>query len=248
MHDPASRARVAGDLDDLLQPGRGMGGREDEGPGGGQPTVMDGEHLMHGEGGHDHDIKQLKFLKTKEEAAAAGQDPFADVHKLLMHSDHDDDHAHDDDHKIRRGKTITYKDIMALGLDEDLLKGIDLNKLLLENAREYDDWQREKEVMQGESPEVSFWEQVGEIRRRYLSFGRNDGEARDLTGTKLDPAEQQWVAGIGVGEGEGNPGDEDDVLHQLEILGSTAPKQDRHKHSGVTPDEYHENGRDVTDL
>lgn len=245
VHDPASRDLVAsaGDLDALLLGGR----RGEDGSKGGLPTVVDGEHLMHGEGGHDHDVKQLKFLKTKKEEGEQGEkearDPFENVHKLLMHSGEDDDHDHDDA-KIRRGKTITYKDIMALGLDEDMLKGVDLKKLLLENAREYDDWQRDKETIQGESPEASFWEQIGELRRRYLSFGRNDGTAQDLTGTKLDPAQQQWVAGIEVWEE--NAGEEDDVLHQLEVLGNTAPKQDRHKHS--THDEYHENGRDITDL
>ncbi|KAK7090996.1 hypothetical protein V1264_010720 [Littorina saxatilis] len=249
VHDPKSRDQMAsaGDVSALMGVGGGGGGEEEKKEG--LPTVADGEHLMHGDGGHDHDVKQLKFIKTKEDSAA--QDRFQDVHGLVMHSadsDKDHDHDKDKDETIKRGKTISYKDIMALGLDEERLKGVDLKKLLLDNVQEYDDWQRDREVIPGESPEASFWEQIGELRKRYLSFGHNDGEAKDLTGSKLDPDQQRWVAGA-MGEGEGADGGEDSIMHQMEILGNTAPKQDRHKHARQEQhDEYQDNRRDIADL
>ena len=60
----------------------------------------------------------------------------------------DDDEIHEDLDDRRPGKTITYKDIIDLGLDEKRLKGVDLNKLLLENQEEYDDWQRERDSIE----------------------------------------------------------------------------------------------------
>nr|KAG5698477.1 hypothetical protein BaRGS_022007 [Batillaria attramentaria] len=250
VHDPESRHKVAkevasaGDVNKLM---RGEGGDDDDGDEvdhhrGKVPTVMDGEHILHGAGGHDHDVKQLKFVKTKEEKEA--KDRFSDLHSILMHNDDEDEHADD---KIRRGKKITYKDIIELGLDEDMLKGIDLTQLLTQDAEEYDDWQRERFAIKGEIPEASFWEQVGELRKRYLSFGRNDGKARDLTGEMLDPEKQEWVAGPGLDEaGEVKDRDEDDVLHELELLGNTASLRDRHKHD--KKGDHIENGRDLTDL
>ena len=137
-----------------------------------------------------------------------------------------------------------------------LCTGIDLKKLLLANAEEYDDWVRDRQAVRGESPESSFWEQLGELRKRYLSFGHNDGPARDLTGTRLDPEQQKWVSleeeeeGGGGGEGEGvKKGErEDSILHEMELLGSTASKQNRHKDRHQNEDPYHTKGRDVTDL
>jgi hypothetical protein len=59
---------------------------------------------------------------------------------MMMHGSHGDDHEHE---KVRKGKVITYRDIIKLGLDETQLKGVDLTKLLKDNEREYDDWQRD---------------------------------------------------------------------------------------------------------
>lgn len=248
VHDPTSRHKVnkevasAGDVDRLMR-GDADDDNDAQEDRGKIPTVMDGEHMLHGAGGHEHDVKQLKFVKTKEENNA--KDRFSDVHAIIMHSDDEDDDHSDD--KIRRGKKVTYKDIMALGLDEDMLKGIDLNQLLLQDAEEYDDWQRERLAFKGEVPEGSFWEQVGELRKRYLSFGRNDGKARDLTGAKLDPEKQEWVTGRDLNKGaDVKDGDEDDVLHELELLGNTAAVGDRHKHGNSK--DVTDNERDVTDL
>ena len=120
VHDPASRREhvaSAADMDVLM--GRVGGGEEGEHKGG-NPTVVDPEHLMHGEGGHDFDVRRLKLLHSKEDGEA--KDRFSDVHGLVMH---DGIEHGGEDETIRRGKTITYKDIMELGLDEDMLKGED---------------------------------------------------------------------------------------------------------------------------
>lgn len=241
VHDPASRhdsekAKIAsaGEVDKLMYGDSDVSAGGRKGP---APSVLDSEHLMHGAGGHDHDVRQLKFLKTNKE----NKDPFDNIHSILMHPNDDDAH---EDEKIRRGKKITYKDIMELGLDEDMMKGVDLKQLLLQDAREYDDWHRDKEEVKGESPEGSFWQNLNELRKRYLSLGGMPDKSQDLTGTKLDPENQKWVT-----ETEQNAGrndNEDDVIHQLEMLGNTAPLQDRHKHEEEK--EYSENGRDLGDL
>ncbi|XP_076435813.1 uncharacterized protein LOC143275524 isoform X2 [Babylonia areolata] len=259
VHDPSQRAKLAmaaGDMSAFMGGGGGVGGGEGEdgGGGGNLPSVLDTEHVMHGEGGHDHDVRKLKDLKPSkaDDEETKKMDRFSDLHNILMHDGGDDGkqhgHHNNDDDKIRRGKTITYRDIMELGLDEESLKGIDLKQLLLENAREYDDWEREKNAVRGESPETSFWEQLGELRKRYLTFGRNDGEARDLTGSKLDPSQQKWVSRMEMGAGEGER--EDRILHEMEILGSTAAERDRHKQQRQQQggDNFHTNGRDTTDL
>lgn len=251
VHDPAARHEAARtvasavDMEALM----GSSGSDSRRKGsGGVPSVMDGEHMLHGAGGHDHDLRQLQFIKSRDEQEEENKkrrqakDPFENVHSLLMHGDRHGDE--DDDAKVRRGKEITYKDIMDLRLDESLLKGVDLKQLLQKNVREYDDWQRDKTSFKGEVPEGSWWEQIQDLRRRYLS-GSTDNKPQDLTGTRLDPESQKWVAGKGVGDEEDAEQDEDDILHRLEILGSTAPLKDRHKQA---KDKLIENGRDLTDL
>ncbi|XP_025079454.1 uncharacterized protein LOC112555320 [Pomacea canaliculata] len=70
VHDPAARHEAARtvasavDMEALM----GSSGSDSRRKGsGGVPSVMDGEHMLHGAGGHDHDLRQLQFIKSRDE-------------------------------------------------------------------------------------------------------------------------------------------------------------------------------------
>ena len=236
VHNPKSRQLVDSVGDVALSLAGGIGDEKNKVHE--KPSVIQPEDLIHGIGGHDYDVQRIRNLVASEKNVPQAKDPFADLHNFLMHSSQEDDDLHEN---VRPGKVITYRDIINLGLDEKKLRGVDLRSLLEQNARDYDDWQRERDTVAGEASESSFWETVGKLRQRYLTFGRSNDEASDLTESNLNPAEQVWPSNLQENKDE----DEDNVMHQSKILGSTSSKNDIHTDSQKS---HHQNGRDVRDL
>jgi len=188
----------------------------------GEIGAEDPEHLMHGGGNHEHgskDKKNAPGLNVPGEVQEAGGD-----------------FAHDDSPKKRgpkapQGKVITREDIEKLGLSADLLKGVDLTKLLARDQRQYERYQNgedeEDDDDDDEENKNSFWGQMSRIRKDYLEslarrirfIGMPDLENAEWDKNDLDNREMPTAEKLGELKKGETP-----LEHLIESSGNTASK------------------------
>uniref|UniRef100_A0A0B7AYH9 Uncharacterized protein n=1 Tax=Arion vulgaris TaxID=1028688 RepID=A0A0B7AYH9_9EUPU len=246
----AHREDQAGDAELIAHGGDG-GHHESEHEKEQKPLTLDPDEMMHDSQGQDHvHSSNLEHSRRKGDALPGADTPQAqgagehDQHG--SHRDqigpefegviHDGKHVHVDmpgAHKPRN--KVKYQDIIDLGLDQELLKGIDLSKLLEQEKKEMEDWHRETEEREGENvPDRNesersalFWQRVTELRKRYLE--KLYAKVKHISAPDLDTAEwendegqvksQESLSKLHEGESI--------VEHEMEMWASTIAKGDR---------------------
>ena len=215
---------------------------EDKSDTGKKPGPKDAESQFHGvmmhgdsESGAEHKHKEsIKMLK--DEMKNIG--PNNDLHGILMHGDSEvgHDHTHEDAH----AENDVFSDISKikdLGLDESLLKMIDIEKLIEKDRQEYANWiinnpQFQDESMMGSTMATvsdSLVDDIELMKKRYLAKNNERKESEKPKAQKQDEypftaedAKAVYDDSIHATEGE-------DALHELELLGSTEPINARHR-------------------
>ncbi|XP_045199722.2 uncharacterized protein LOC123553981 [Mercenaria mercenaria] len=193
--------------------------------------------MMHGdtETGKDH---------THEEPAESKQDsnkigPNNDLHGILMHGDSNLGHDHsNEDSKAVHDVFSDISKIKDLGLDDNLLKMINLEQILEKDRQEYADWiinnpQYQDESMMGStlaSVSDTILDDIELMKKRYLA--KNNQPDEKEVGSKTSSKEEHpftaedaraiYDDSVHAEEGE-------DTRHDLELLGSTEPINARHK-------------------
>lgn len=189
--------------------------------------------LMHGdsEPGKEHSHKDS--VQTKEGNSKIG--PNNDLHGVLMHGDSTvgHDHSHEDA-KVEHDVFSDISKIKDLGLDKDLLKNIDLKKILEKDRQEYAEWilnnpQFQDESMMGStlaSVSDTILQDIELMKKRYLANSNQpDGipnKKQDENPFTAEDARAVYDESVHADEGE-------DMRHDLELLGSTEPLNARHK-------------------
>ena len=198
------------------------------------PSVMSAEELMHGLLMHG----DATHGKNHEHAEKVSVDEFNVIgpdgnflHGILMHNDASVGHDHSDEDAHTKHEVFSdISKIKDIVLDEDLLKMIDLEKILMKDMEEYADW-----LSEGPSttPEGSTTASVSDniladielMKRRYLDL------AEDITEENLGVKDQPFTADDAntVLENHVHQEDGEGMKHDLELLGSTEPLNARHK-------------------
>lgn len=199
------------------------------------PSTLDAEGLMHGilmhgdaEHGkdHDHDDKM-----TVEEINFVGPDG-SSLHGILMHND--DTIGHDHSHEDSNAVHDVFSDISKIRdivFDEDLLKIIDLEKILMKDMEEYTDFLLNEVNTEGSTVATvsdSILADIELMKNRYLSLEDSDENVMTSydTATEIPFTADDANA---ILEGHVHEGDGEDMTHDLELLGSTEPLNARHK-------------------
>ncbi|XP_059167934.1 uncharacterized protein LOC131949976 isoform X2 [Physella acuta] len=168
----------------------------------------------------------------------------------IVHGEHNV-HHHVDEANYRPKNKVLYQDIIDLGLSEEQLKGIDLNKLLDQEKREFENWQRDE--MGNDANDASYWQEVRDLRKEYLQ--KIYSKIRELSQPDLDTAE--WDQGDDDIRGMKDPqqlhAGESELEHEMEMWGRTEPKENRkaynvlHGRRGMNEEEEGGQGENKSD-
>ncbi|CAL1532708.1 unnamed protein product [Lymnaea stagnalis] len=246
-HDPGKDKVQGGDVEAIAH---GQGGvHEDHGDGKNQRQhlTVDPEEMMHGGTGeaHDHGAHAQPEKQPQPGGDAPedemltkglGQEPKVkeekDIGPTFEKAVHGEDHVHDHDPNYRPKNIITYKDIIDLGLTEEQLKGIDLNKVLEQEQREFDNWQQQE--LGNDPKDPAYWnEQVKSLRQQYIE--KIYAKIRDISQPDLEHAEwEDWDDEIhGLKDPSQLHDGETPLEHEMEMWGRTEPKANRQPYKAL---------------
>ena len=159
-----------------------------------------------------------------------------DLHGLLMHGDSEygQDHSHEDSEIGQSEPFSDILEILNMELDEDLLRVIDIEKLLKKDMEEYKEWIKnnpsfQDETLQG-STDISITDSllndIELMKNRYLKSSNDDSQSS--SDSDEFPFTAEDAASVLDLEGA-EQGKEEDMRHYLELLGTTDPINARHK-------------------
>ena len=192
--------------------------------------------LMHGdsEPGHHHDFHGHRADdKADNTENFKGPDtPESLFHGILMHGDSEIGHDHSEEHTENAKKEV-FRDItkiLEMELGEDLLKNIDIEKLLHRDESEYNDYLKTRH--EDEATSTSTYAKVSDgllrdierMKNKYLSKLEEDIEVVEKDDSDFTIEDTIAVLDAGV-ETHGH----DDMRHDLELIGNTDPINARHK-------------------
>jgi len=217
-----------------------------ENAGGQAPMPLEGDKLMHGllmhgdinAAPHDHGHGDKKAGEVGVDGI--GPDTGA-LHGILMHGDSAVGHDHsDEDSNTKHEVFRDISQIPNLGLDKDILRIIDLEKLLEKDRKEYADWIINNPQVQDEHLMGSTYASVSDsvlndielMKKKYLE--KANMEALDIADHKSKEDDIPFTpedanAVLNEGQGHGHVDENDDIRHDLDLLGSTEPLNARHK-------------------
>ncbi|XP_052784421.1 uncharacterized protein LOC128220184 [Mya arenaria] len=199
---------------------------------------VNGEKIMHGllmhgdiNAQHDHEHDNSE---ESSDSLDVGPDTKA-LHGILMHGDANigEDHSEEDSNTVHD----VFRDISLipqLGLDEDLLRIIGLEKLLEKDREEYAEWILNNPQFQDESMMGSTYLTVSDtmlndmelMKKRYLE--KTNTNIDEVDSFKDIPFTSDDANAV-LSEGQDRSADGEDARHDLELLGSTEPLNARHK-------------------
>ncbi|KAJ8310308.1 hypothetical protein KUTeg_012173 [Tegillarca granosa] len=182
--------------------------------------MHDGEKVIHPdtsgiEKKHPKDVS-LKSLPSGDE-----------LHGVLMHGDSEMGHDHEKEHAERKNKPFKF-DIEKIKeiVPEDILKTVNLEKLMKVEKEDYKKWKDEEKKTKGDKSRVSsfsfvvdtIFSNIDKIKQKFIS--KSDQNSEDNTEKNLKFAADA-IQHLGH--------DPNDVRHDLELIGNTAPISERHK-------------------
>lgn len=192
--------------------------------------------LMHGdaEPGKEH-----AHSESVDTLVVNKMGPNNDLHGILMHGDSGLGHDHSNDDANNEHDVFSdISQIRDLGLDDDLLKIIDLKKIMENDRQEYAEWIISNPIYQDDSMMGSTLASVSDttlddielMKKRYLAKNNpaigNDVDDNfqpfDEHPFTVEDAKSVYDVNLHAEEGE-------DMRHDLELLGSTEPLNARHK-------------------
>ncbi|XP_060554055.1 uncharacterized protein LOC132715094 [Ruditapes philippinarum] len=229
---------------------------------GGFKGPVDGEKFMHNVLMHGiliiehkevvrntHRVEALVILKvarsTKHQGTGAVNNvlkknigPNNDLHGILMHGDSNvgHDHSHEDS-KATHDVFSDISQIKDLGLDESLLKMIDIDKLIEKDRQEYANWiinnpQFQDETLMGStiaSVSDTILTDIELMKKRYLAKNNEQGIGKTKSVQKQDDYPFTAEDAKAVYDETMHALDGEDARHELELLGSTEPINARHR-------------------
>lgn len=153
------------------------------------------------------------------------------LHGILMHGDTETGHDHEKDHQ--HSKNVPFKfnieEIKKLGIDPEILKTI-----LPVDKEDYKKWQEQQQSETSDdyykstyaSISDSFLSDIELMKRRYLA---QDPEQEAELNAYLDAKDSDLVASQIVDILENMEHEDDDLRHNLELIGSTEPINEIHQ-------------------
>lgn len=189
--------------------------------------------LMHGDAGkgkhHEHD-DEVKI----EEIEMVGPNGNM-LHGILMHGDASIGHDHsDEDTNAEHDVFSDITRIKDIVLDEDLLKMIDLEKILMKDMEEYADYllNGEDSLKDGSTTATvsdNILSDIELMKNRYLA--KDDNNADDILDDGLTQKNIPFTSkdAESVLQPHVHDDDSEEIEHNLELLGSTEPLNSRHK-------------------
>ncbi|BFZ06733.1 hypothetical protein BsWGS_09772 [Bradybaena similaris] len=210
------------------------------------PLTADPDEMMHAgeEGDHPHDRHEsVPGVDTPNGTLVSGHHK-ANVQK---HTDQDDvgpeveplvhggEHVHGKEADNKTRHKVRYQDIIDLGLSQELLKGIDLSKLLEQEKKEMEAFHHDKNQKEGvkegdgdnNERDALFWQkQVTDLRKVYLA--KLYDKVRHLSNPDLENAVwEKDELNDSPHEGESK------VEHEMEMWASTASKGNRKRYKDM---------------
>lgn len=193
--------------------------------------------LMHGDSEpgkeHTHEVP----VGGKEGEKKIG--PNNDLHGVLMHGDSNLGHDHSKEDANKEHDVFSdISKIKDIGLDEDLLKHIDIKRILEKDKQEYADWiinnpQFQDDSMMGTtlaSVSDTILQDIELMKKRYLAKNNKiDENEKEKSVQRKDDHPFTAEDAKAVYDGSLHAEEGEDLRHDLELLGSTEPLNARHK-------------------
>lgn len=197
----------------------------------------DAETLMHGGKAHVHEDNDGP--KEIERHTPDGPHP-DELHGILMHGDSEVGHDHTLEDKLAQQKPAAKFDIemiRKLGIDEDILKSLNIEELLKEDQKNFKEWENQRGD-EGWSPATvsdSILDNIRLLRDRYIFNMDSDSSDEDkpnVPDNKLlfDAGKNSFDKNQEYEDYSSEPHKHEDSRHNLELAGNTDPINKRHKH------------------
>ncbi|XP_050408691.1 uncharacterized protein LOC126823757 [Patella vulgata] len=196
---------------------------------------IDAEALMHGGDGEAHE--HGKVVEKEEERKNLGPGGEQYWHGALNHGDKElgvEHHKHDKEKQINK-YDFDADDIKTIAGVGQILAKLDLEAMLKKNSEEYAKW------MNDGAPDVrdenSLWNQIDQVRQRYLSFGNlGQEEDEEKRAKRLNPMTSEWEKDLS----DGRASQKDDIVNGLEMFGNIGPvKTNKGNYRANRPNEDH---------
>ncbi|KAK3095035.1 hypothetical protein FSP39_009432 [Pinctada imbricata] len=218
-----------GDADSKPHDHHGDESKEENSGAKGPADINDMMHkFMHKDGDTEHHEHAAADDKTHENSGPTDQEAL--MHGL-MHGEEGTDHKHEEKKKPFK---FDVDEILKLGLPDELLKKIGLDKLKKKDEEDYKKWQKESKDDDNSWGSTfayisdSILQDIEIMKRRYLARDeKTEKEINDYVNSKNGDFSAKDVEGNLDLEGQDHDGD--DTTHDLELIGSTEPINARHK-------------------
>lgn len=178
--------------------------------------MHNGEHVEHASG------------KSREKQTSSSGPNSDKLHGVLMHGDSEmgDNHAHDHKHSKTDPFKFNMEEIKKLGIDPEILKTI-----LPEDKEDYKKWQEEKKDYDDDKATYALisdtiLSDIELMKQRYLA---HDPVQEAEINAYVEGKDSDLVAGDIVDVLDNLVHDDEDTLHDLELIGSTQPINEIHR-------------------
>ncbi|XP_056005368.1 uncharacterized protein LOC125658292 [Ostrea edulis] len=196
------------------------------------PGPVDLEEKMHMLMHKDGEVHLHHKKEDKKPAERTGPHDQEDLIHQLMHNGENLIHNILDQNKPFKFNIV---EIMKLEIDADILKSVGLDKMKKEDEADYQNWQKKQNTddIQGETMAYisdSVVPDVELMKRRYMNLGEEDEQESqqnaDSRNKEISP--EEVLANLDLEHGAADHVG-DDIQHDLELIGNTAPINSRHK-------------------
>lgn len=196
------------------------------------PGPIDLDQKMHKLMHKDGDIHHEDTSDIKKSTTIPGPNDQAEIIHQLMHNGENFIHNLLEENKPFR---FNIGEIMKLGIDPDILKSVGLDKIRKEDEAEYRNWQKEQSTDSPPGETIAYISDsivpdIELMKRRYMNLGEAaEREIQQFANARnIEISPEELLANLGLDNDASDHVDED-VQHDLELIGSTDPINARHK-------------------
>ena len=198
----------------------------------GVPGPVDLEQKMHKMMHKDGDLDHTDTRDGQKSGTVPGPNDQEDIIHQLMHNGEQFIH-----NILENNQPFKFNvaEIMRLGIDPDILRSVGLDKIRIEDEEDYQSWQKKQntDTLQGETNILisdSIIPDIELMKRRYMNLGsETEQEIQQYADSRnIEIIPEELLANLELINGAGDHTD-DDIEHDLELIGSTDPINARHK-------------------
>ena len=198
----------------------------------GVPGPVDLEQKMHKMMHKDGDLDHTDTRDGQKSGTVPGPNDQEDIIHQLMHNGEQFIH-----NILENNQPFKFNvaEIMKLGIDPDILRSVGLDKIRKEDEEDYESWQKKQntDTLQGETNILisdSIIPDIELMKRRYMNLGsETEQEIQQYADSRnIEIIPEELLANLDLNNGAGDHMD-DDIEHDLELIGSTDPINARHK-------------------